>query len=70
MSGKATGKKRNRAAQSEQHGFQQAPSEKAAGAKTGRSKPAFDSARNKQRLLEKLQELNRERKEQDSAEDE
>lgn len=61
MSGKASGKKRNRAAQSEQHGFQQPASEKAAGAKKVRGKPDFDAASNKQRLLEKLQELNRER---------
>ncbi|MHB0915628.1 MAG: hypothetical protein ACYC5A_00560 [Thermoleophilia bacterium] len=69
MSGKASGKKRNRAAQSEQHGVQQSPSEKAAGARIGQNKPAFDSESNKERLLEKLKKLNRERKGRDGEKD-
>lgn len=64
MSGKGSGKKRNRAAQSEQHGFQQPSSEKAA--KDKKAKGGDKKAtRGKQRLLDKLRELNRERKEQE-----
>lgn len=59
MSGKASGKKRNRAAQSEQHGFQQPPSEKAAG--PDRATGSEKEKRGKQRILEKLRELERQR---------
>lgn len=64
MSGKGSGKKRNRAAQSEQHGFQQPLSEKAgsdAKGKTGGDRDAGEG----QRVREKLKDLEQRRRDRE-----
>jgi hypothetical protein len=62
MSGKGSGKKRNRAAQSEQHGFQQSPSEKSASADTDKkSGTGKKKGSDRKRVLKKLKELDRQR---------
>ncbi|RJQ42334.1 MAG: hypothetical protein C4534_10510 [Gaiellales bacterium] len=60
MSGKAAGKKRNRAAQSEQHGFQQPPSEKAAANRKGEG--GHEGQRDRQQLIRKMREREEERR--------
>ncbi len=65
MSGKGEGKKRNRAAQSEQHGFQERSLEKA-------EKPAGEETRQvanheKQRVVDKLRRLEERRRQQEES---
>lgn len=60
MGGKGAGKKRNRAAQSEQHGYQEQPEERAGKPATGKSPGATEKAAGeKQRVLDKLRDLQR-----------
>lgn len=54
MGGKASGKKRNRAAQGEPHGYHERPSDIASGAGTGVN---GEGNSEKQRTIEKLREL-------------
>jgi hypothetical protein len=63
MSGKSEGKKRNRAAQSEQHGFQQPKADKATGTKASDAATrGSGKEKRKQRVQEKLKDLeNRQR---------
>ncbi|MHB8859934.1 MAG: hypothetical protein ACYC6Z_10710 [Thermoleophilia bacterium] len=65
MSGKGAGKKRNRAAQSEQHGYQGRPGDAAAkrGGKT-RNAPLEDTSE-RERIMEKLRELDERRREEE-----
>lgn len=66
MSGKGSGKKRNRAAQSGQHGFQNPQSEAAIKPDTGEKSGAqHELAEEKQRVLDKLKRLERQRQEED-----
>lgn len=60
MSGKAWGKKRNRAAQSEQHGYQQDPEDKAVGTEKGEA--ATHSERERQRVQEKMRKREEDRR--------
>lgn len=62
MSGKSEGKKRNRAAQSEQHGFQQPPAEKAAGTDAAQSTAGESAKHDRKRVLEKLRDLEKRRR--------
>lgn len=65
MSGKAAGKKRNRAAQSEQHGYYENPGDMAG--KTG-GKPKeenHNSGSEKQRTIDKLRDLERRRRDRE-----
>ena len=55
MSGKGEGKKHNRAAQSQQHGFQEQPEEKAGMPSAGES--PHQENHDRQRVLEKLRDL-------------
>ncbi|MBE0429002.1 MAG: hypothetical protein IBX61_03915 [Thermoleophilia bacterium] len=64
MSGKGWGKKRNRAAQSEQHGFQQPPAEQAAQADTGRAGTSAEKTTIRQRVLDKIRMLEQRRRDQ------
>jgi len=66
MSGKGTGKKHNRAAQSSQHGFQVSPKNTAV--KSGRRasrKVVVDDRTDRQRILDQLRELDAKRREQE-----
>jgi hypothetical protein len=54
MGGKASGKKRNRAAQGEPHGYHERPSDIASGAENNGGQEAHDE---KQRTIDKLREL-------------
>ncbi len=65
MSGKGEGKKRNRAAQSEQHGFQERPLEKAE--KPAREEGHPRESREKPRVLEKLRNLAERRRQQEES---
>lgn len=71
MSGKGAGKKRNRAAQSEQHGYQERPGEIA-------GKPEAEETRGsglgkrlseKQRVIDKLHDLEKRRREKAEGQD-
>lgn len=63
MSGKGAGKKRNRAAQSDQHGYQERPGEKAGKQGAGDSGSADRNSRQveKQRVIDKLRDLQKRR---------
>lgn len=64
MSGKGSGKKRNRAAQSEQHGFQKGQDDAAHQPSTGEAGGArLEPSEERQRILEKLRELDERRRE-------
>lgn len=66
MSGKATGKKRNRAAQSLQHGYQEHPEDAAVkSGKRGRKGAVLDDRTDRQRILDQLRELDEKRREQE-----
>ena len=66
MSGKGTGKKRNRAAQSQQHGYQENPEDAASRPDVGEAGGAtLDGKTERQRILEKLRELDERRREQE-----
>ena len=71
MSGKGEGKKRNREAQSEQHGFQESPIERAvkpgAGEKAGTG--TAGGGRERERVLEKMRELEEHRRQQEGEGD-
>lgn len=63
MSGKGAGKKRNRAAQSDQHGYQERPGD-IAGKQDGAGGINRDKqSSGKQRILEKLRDLEKRRRE-------
>lgn len=60
MSGKGAGKKRNRAAQSEPHGYQEQPEDRAGKPAAGKVRGATERASSeKQRVLDKLRDLQR-----------
>lgn len=66
MSGKGTGKKRNRAAQSLQHGYREDPENVAMKpGKRGRKVVIKDDRTDRQRILDQLRELDEKRREQD-----
>jgi hypothetical protein len=69
MSGKSAGKKRNRAAQSEPHGYQEHPGERAEkDRKTrgpGRNRPAADTGE-RQRVTEKMRDLEQRRRDKEA----
>ncbi len=65
MSGKGEGKKRNRAAQSEQHGFQERPLEKAE--KPVREEGNPGENQEKPRVVEKLRNLEKRRRQQEKG---
>lgn len=67
MSGKAEGKKRNRAAQSEPHGYKESPSELAdkTGGQNGGKGPGDTGE--KQRTIDKIRDLERRRRERDET---
>ncbi len=65
MSGKAAGKKRNRAAQSEQHGFQENPADIAGKNSDKHGEKERGSTSGKQRVMEKLRDLERRRRERE-----
>lgn len=57
MGGKGAGKKRNRAAQSEQHGYQEHPEERAGKPSPGKTGTEGVNNSEKQRVLDKLKSL-------------
>jgi len=64
MSGKGAGKKRNRAAQSLQHGYQEHPEDvagKTKGKETGHK--SNDGRSDRQRIMDQLRELEEQRRE-------
>jgi hypothetical protein len=64
MSGKGAGKKRNRAAQSLQHGYQEHPEDVAGKTDAGEPKGATKDGRtDRQRILDQLRELDERRRE-------
>lgn len=67
MSGKGSGKKRNRAAQSLQHGYQEHPADAARKPDVGEAGGATldEGINDRQRILEKLRELDERRREQE-----
>ena len=66
MSGKGVGKKRNRAAQSEQHGYQERPGDKASKPRGGKSRGApLEETGERERIMEKLRELDKRRREEE-----
>lgn len=65
MSGKGEGKKRNRAAQSEQHGFQERPLEQASRPAAGEPGGAEIEKSEKQRVLEKMRDLEERRRQKE-----
>lgn len=66
MSGKGAGKKRNRAAQSEQHGYQERPEEVASKPEVGEAGGAnLEEKTEKQRVIEKLRDLEKRRRERE-----
>lgn len=70
MSGKGEGKKRNREAQSEQHGFQESPIDRARKSGPGESTGTrIESTVEKERVLEKMRELEERRRKQEGEED-
>lgn len=68
MSGKGSGKKRNRAAQSEQHGYQEPQVGHAAKPGAGEAGGGTQKTPEKQRVLEKMRELERRLQEQKKKE--
>lgn len=67
MSGKGSGKKRNRAAQGEPHGYHERPSDIASGG--GRPSSGSKESRNeKQRTIDKLRDLERRRRDKEGGE--
>lgn len=62
MSGKASGKKRNRAAQGEPHGYQERPSDIASGAESGKK---GEERSKRQRTIDKLRELEQRRRDRE-----
>lgn len=71
MSGKGEGKKRNRAAQSEQHGFQESSVDKAARPAAGETAGTGAGAAErpeKQRVLEKMHDLEERRRQKEHDE--
>lgn len=66
MSGKGAGKKRNRAAQSEQHGYQEPQADHATKPGAGEYElgSAEERAAEKQRIIDKLRQLEERQKEQ------
>ena len=64
MSGKSEGKKRNRAAQSEQHGYQETPEDIARQPGLGEAGGATIETREKERVLEKMRRLEEKRRQQ------
>ncbi|MHB9054274.1 MAG: hypothetical protein ACYC5F_09880 [Thermoleophilia bacterium] len=66
MSGKGAGKKRNRAAQSEQHGYQGRPGDAASRPHAGEAGGAhLEDNPERQRIMEKLRELDERRREEE-----
>ncbi len=65
MSGKGEGKKRNRAAQSEQHGFQERPLEQASRPAAGEAGGAELEKPEKPRALEKMRDLEERRRQKE-----
>lgn len=66
MSGKGEGKRRNRAAQSLQHGYRERPEEKAARPDAGEKGGAgVDTQPERQRTLDKMRELEERRRDQE-----
>ncbi|MDO8735503.1 MAG: hypothetical protein Q7K29_00260 [Thermoleophilia bacterium] len=66
MSGKATGKKHNRAAQSLQHGFQVSPENTAVKTRKRSTKAVVhDDRTDRQRILDQLRELDEKRRERE-----
>lgn len=66
MSGKGEGKKRNRAAQSEQHGLQERPEEIAHKPESGEAGGAsLEGKSEKERVIEKLRDLEKRRSEKE-----
>ncbi len=66
MSGKGAGKKRNRTAQSLQHGFQEHPHDTALKPDTGEAGGAtLEGRTERQRIIDKLRELDERRREQE-----
>ncbi len=72
MSGKAAGKKRNRAAQSEQHGYQESPKDIAdkSGAVGVNGAGHTPESEDRKRVGEKLRKLERRRRGKDEDKDE
>jgi hypothetical protein len=64
MGGKASGKKRNRAAQGEPHGYHERPSDIASGAG---SKGNPEERSDKQRTIDKLRELEQRRRDREGG---
>lgn len=68
MSGKDEGKKRNREAQSQQHGFQESPIERARKPGPGESGgTGIESGAEKERVLEKMRELEERRRQREEG---
>lgn len=66
MSGKGAGKKRNRAAQSQQHGYQEHPQDAAVKPDAGKIRGAdHDAQDRRERIMEKLRELDEQRREEE-----
>ncbi|MHB0866044.1 MAG: hypothetical protein ACYC6B_01930 [Thermoleophilia bacterium] len=64
MSGKGSGKKRNRASQSEQHDYQEPHSKPVAGHSEGAAAGAHpESPSEKQRVLSRIRDMERQRRE-------
>ncbi|HDZ59460.1 MAG TPA: hypothetical protein ENH44_01575 [Actinobacteria bacterium] len=71
MSGKAAGKKRNRAAQSEQHGYQESPTDIAdkSGTVGVNGSGGTPETEERKRVSEKLRNLERSRRDKDQGKD-
>ncbi len=68
MSGKSEGKKRNRAAQSEQHGYQEPPDIEAVKPEAGEEAGArLEGEGEKERVLEKLRRLEEQRRQKEES---